>query len=127
VIELLLTLATPRKDCKEAAKEAMNRFKTLLGVLEASASDLCEIEGLGARNILGIKLIKAVADRYLKKKLIGKEALNNSKDLFDYLYHTMRDKTRSVKAIFLEQKQVIAAETLFEAPCGEIRFFRGRR
>jgi hypothetical protein len=22
---------------------------------------------------------------------------------------------------------VIAAETLFEAPCGEIRFFRGRR
>ncbi len=116
VIELLLTLATPRKDCKEAAKEAMNRFKTLQGVLEASASDLCEIEGLGARNILGIKLIKAVADRYLKKKLIGKEALNNSKDLFDYLYHTMRDKTRECfKAIFLDAKnKVIAAETLFE-------------
>ena len=29
VIELLLTLATPRKDCKEAAKAAMARFKSL--------------------------------------------------------------------------------------------------
>ncbi|MDH3880536.1 MAG: hypothetical protein OES64_03205, partial [Desulfobacteraceae bacterium] len=32
VIELLLTLATPRKDCKEAAKAALNKFKTLQGV-----------------------------------------------------------------------------------------------
>jgi DNA repair protein RadC len=116
VIELLLTLATPRKDCKESAKTALKRFKTLQGVLEASVNDLCEIEGLGPRNILGIKLIKAVADRYLQKKLIRKEALNNSKDLFDYLYHTLRDKTRECfKALFLDAKnRVIAAETLFE-------------
>ena len=36
VIELLLTLATPRKDCKEQAKAALRRFKTLQGVIEAS-------------------------------------------------------------------------------------------
>ena len=32
VIELLLTLATPRKDCKQAAKSALQRFHTLPGV-----------------------------------------------------------------------------------------------
>ena len=35
VVELLLTLNTPRKDCKTAAKSAMARFKTLAAVLDA--------------------------------------------------------------------------------------------
>ena len=47
VIELLLTLATPRKDCKSAAKRALKRFKTLQGVLESSSKELCEVEGIG--------------------------------------------------------------------------------
>ena len=33
IVELLLTLGTSRKDCKQQAKEAINRFKTLRGVL----------------------------------------------------------------------------------------------
>ena len=38
VIELLLTLGTPRKDCKDSAKEALSRFKTLQGVQIGRAS-----------------------------------------------------------------------------------------
>ena len=116
VIELLLTLATPRKDCKETAKAALKRFKTLQGVFEASPKELCELEGVGPKNILGIRLIKAAADRYLEKKLLKKDALNNSKELFDYLYYNMKDKNRECfKVVFLDaQNKVIAAETLFE-------------
>jgi len=33
IVELLLTIGTPRRDCKQQAKEAMRRFKTLRGVL----------------------------------------------------------------------------------------------
>jgi len=33
IVELLLTLGSPRKDCKPQAKEAIKRFKTLRGVL----------------------------------------------------------------------------------------------
>ena len=40
VVELLLTLGSPRRDCKEQAKEAIRRFKTLRGVMEASLEDL---------------------------------------------------------------------------------------
>ncbi len=113
VIELLLTLGTPRKDCKDMAKAALSRFKTLQGVMEASSHELCEVDGIGPKNALGLKLIKAVSDRYLEKKLINKSPVNNSKELFDYLYHSIRDKTREhFKIIFLDSKnRVISTET----------------
>lgn len=116
VIELLLTLGTPRKDCKDAAKAALKHFKTLQGVLEASPKALCEVRGIGPKNLFGIKLIKAVADRYLEKRLIRKDPLNNSKELFDYLYHSIRDKNRECfNVVFLDAKnKVITTETLFE-------------
>ena len=116
VIELLLTLATPRRDCKAAAKAALRRFKTLQGVFEASAGELCEVEGIGPRNLLGLKLIKAVADRFLEKRLIQKDPLRNSGELFDYLYHSMRGKHRECfVALFLNAKnRVLGTDTLFE-------------
>ncbi|TEU16614.1 MAG: hypothetical protein E3I25_04730, partial [Dehalococcoidia bacterium] len=40
IVELLLTLGTPRRDCKPQAKEAMKRFKTLRGILEAPPEEL---------------------------------------------------------------------------------------
>ena len=113
VIELLLTLGTPRKDCKQAAKAALGKFKTFQGVMEASAQELCEIDGLGPKNTLGLRLIKAASDRFLEKKLINKNPVNNSKQLFDYLYHSIRDKTREYfKIVFLDSKNhVISTET----------------
>jgi len=116
VIELLLTLGQPRKDCKDIAKAAMEKFQTLQGVFEASPKALCEVKGIGPKNLLGIHLVKAAADRYLEKKLVNKMAVNNSKELFDYLYFNMKDKTRECfKVVFLNaQNKVIAAKTLFE-------------
>ena len=115
VIELLLTLATPRKDCKAAAKKALEQFETLQGVFEATGKALSTIPGIGPKNLLGIKLIKAVADRYLEKKFVGKDPVSNSKDLFDYLYLSMRDKHQECfKVIFLDAKnRTLATDTLF--------------
>lgn len=116
VIELLLTLTTPRKDCKDAAKAALKKFKTLQGVLEASPRELGDVEGIGPKNLFGIKLIKAVADRYLAKRLLNKDPIQNSKELFDYLYHSIRDKDRECFiAIYLDAKnKVISTKTLFQ-------------
>lgn len=116
VIELLLTLATPRRDCKTAAKASLKRFKTLQGVLEASPQALTQVPGIGPRNLFGLKLINAVADRYLKKKLISKDVVNNSADLLDYLTHRFRDKKREYfAAVYLDAKnRVIDTEVLFE-------------
>ena len=115
VIELLLTLATPRKDCKEAAKAVLEKFETLQQVLEASVNDLCAVNGIGPKNAFGLKLIQSVADRYLEKKVIMKDPLNNSTALFDYLNFSMGSKDRECfKVLFLDAKnRVIAIETLF--------------
>ena len=116
VIELLLTLATPRKDCKDAAKRALEEFKTLQGVLEADARELLEVPGIGPKNMFGIKLVKAVSERFLAKKVMSTDAIANSRDLYTYLNGAIRDKTRECfVAIFLDSKnRVIGMETLFE-------------
>ncbi len=116
IIELLLTLGTPRKDCKDVAKALLDKFKTLQGVLEASANDLTDIKGIGPKNLFGLKLIKAVADRYLEKRLVGKDPIKNSRELLDYLNHSIRDKGRECfNVLYLDAKnRVISSETLFE-------------
>lgn len=116
VLELLLTLGTPRKDCKPAAKAALKRFGHLAAVLEATPRALCEIEGIGPKNIFGIKLIPAVCERYLEKRLTGGAVLHHSRALFDYLSQSMRDKKREqFKVLFLDAKnRVLGIQTLFE-------------
>ena len=115
VIEMLLTLATPRKDCKPAAKAAMKKFGTLQAVIEASSKSLQEVSGIGPANIFGIRLIKAVADRYLRQRMIHTDPLSNSKALFDYLNMRIRDKDKECfEAVFLDAKnRAVAAQTLF--------------
>jgi len=116
VLELLLTLGTPRKDCKPAAKAALQRFGNLASVLEASPRQLCEIDGIGPKNIFGLKLIPAVCERYLEKRLTAGAVLHNSRALFDYLYQSMQDKKREqFKVLFLDAKnRVLGICTLFE-------------
>lgn len=116
VVELLLTLGTPRKDCKEAAKAALKRFKTLQGVFEATAGELEEVDGLGPKNSFGIRLIKAAADRYLHNRALKTNPLNNADDVFAFLNHNLRDRTRECfLAIFLDAKnRVVDMKVLFE-------------
>ncbi|MFH1984900.1 MAG: DNA repair protein RadC [Pseudomonadota bacterium] len=116
IIELLLTLGTPRKDCKPAAKAAMDHFGSLNGVLDAGGAALCQVPGLGPQNILGIKLITAVADRYLAQRLMGRPVLGNSRELYDYLVHLLQGKDRECfMAVFLDAKnQVTGTDLLFE-------------
>jgi len=116
IVELLLTLGSPRKDCKPQAKEAIKRFKTLRGVLEAPSEELQEIDGIGPHNAFGIKLMQEVAREFLKERILDKPFYRSSQEVFDYLYHSMRDLNKEVfKVIFLDvQNQVITVEDLFE-------------
>ena len=115
VIELLLSLNTPRKDCKPSAKLLLKRFKTFQGVLEARREDLCHVEGVGQANSMGILLIKAVADRYLTARIISRDVVKNSEDLMAYLNQIIGYKAKEhFVGIFLDAKnRVLASEILF--------------
>jgi DNA repair protein RadC len=116
VIELLLTLGTPRRDCKDAAKAVLRRFKTLQGALEADPGELQEVPGVGPKNAIGLRLVKSVCDRYLAKKVVGREMVANSQDLLRYLTGVLRDRPRECfLVVYLDAKnRVIALETLSE-------------
>lgn len=85
IVELLLTLGTPMKDCKQMAKDAIKMFHGLRGVLDASLNDLQKIKGIGPSNAFGIKLFQAVSERYSKEQIPEKITLNSSKTVAEYL------------------------------------------
>lgn len=116
IIELLLTLGTPRKDCKEQAKKALREFRSLRGVLEADVHELRKIKGIGSHNVFGIRLVQEVSRRFLKDKMMIRPYCRSSREVFDYLYHSLRDlKKENFKVLFLDPKnQIIEEKTLFE-------------
>ena len=95
-MELLLKLADNRRDQKTAAKQLVNKFKSLRGVLEASPEQLKKIKGIGDANIFGLKLVQSVARRYLKDQIIGTDYIQSSENILDYLRHRLRDRNREI-------------------------------
>ena len=44
IVELLLTLGTPRRDCKQMAKQVIKKFGGLRGALDSTIEDLQQIK-----------------------------------------------------------------------------------
>lgn len=75
VVELLLTLAIPRTDVKQPAKELIRRFGTLRGILDASPEDLQAVPGLGEVAPVALKIMREVASLYLQQSAEARESL----------------------------------------------------
>ena len=116
IIELLLSLGTPRKDVKIPAKELLKKFKTLRGVLDDDDNELKTIKGVGPNNIFGLKFIHDVASEYLKQKTTELPVTSSPEAVYEYLLHTMSGLDKEVfKAIYLDAKnRIIEIEDLFE-------------
>ena len=116
IIELLLTLGTPRTDCKQPAKGALKKFGSLKTVLEGNPKDLKEIKGIGDHNVFGLKLTQDVARRYLADRIVDMDYIRSSEDVLDYLRHNLRDKSKEVfMIIYLNgRNQILKMEKLFE-------------
>ena len=103
IIELLLTFGTPRSDCKEAARQALAQLKTLPAVLDASPVQLQQIKGIGPKNIFALQFIQGVARRYLRQRITGKQYVHSSREVADYLIHSMRGLQHEVlTVVFLD-------------------------
>ncbi len=116
IIELLLTLGTPRSDCKQPAKDALKKWGSLKAVLEAPPKELKKIKGIGDHNVFGLKLTQDVARRYLADRIVDMDYIQSSEDVLDYLRHNLRDKSQELfMVIYLNgRNQILKMETLFE-------------
>ncbi|MBI9075748.1 MAG: DNA repair protein RadC [Desulfatibacillum sp.] len=122
VVELLLTLGTPRRDCKQQAKAAIRHFGSLKAVLAASRDELGKIKGLGPANIFGILLMRAVAEKFLaplKDTSIDpgiNATISSTSELFRFLRFKFEYTTKEYFFIvYLDvQNRILAMETPFE-------------
>lgn len=108
IIELLLTFGTPRSDCKEAARELLARFGSLPAVLDAAPVQLQQVKGVGAKNTFALHFIQGVARRYLRQRVVGKEYVRSSREVADYLIHSMRGLQHEVlTVVFLDAAHAV--------------------
>ncbi|MDX9834300.1 MAG: DNA repair protein RadC [Desulfobulbus sp.] len=108
IIELLLTFGTPRSDCKEAARSLLARFGTLPAVLDAAPVQLQQVKGVGPKNTFALHFIQGVARRYLRQRVVGKQYLHSSREVADYLIHSMRGLQHEVlTVVFLDAAHAV--------------------
>lgn len=85
IIELLLTLGTPRRDCKQMAKDVIVKFGGLKAALDAPNDELQLIKGVGHSNLFGLKIFQSIAEKYSKEKIFEKNKFKNTEEIGAYL------------------------------------------
>jgi DNA repair protein RadC len=113
VLELLLMQAIPRRDVKPLAKDLLQTFKSIHGVLEAPFEKLCAA-GLSEPAATTLILAREVAVLY-RKEVATKHKFTDRLALLDYLYAKFGGLTREeFHILFLDSKnQLIADECMF--------------
>lgn len=84
VVELILTLAVPRTDVKQPAKELIKRFGNLRGILDAPIEALRRVDGVGEVTPVALKIIRAAAPLYLQQSAEAVESLADSQRLAEF-------------------------------------------
>jgi len=114
IIELLLTLATPRRDCKQPAREALKKFGGLAGALEARVEDLSKIKGIGPVNAMGLTLVHQIARKFLREKIIHADYVNSFEEALDYFTHAMKASGQeTLSVLYLSSQNAILGEERF--------------
>ncbi|MDH5510074.1 MAG: DNA repair protein RadC [Nitrospinota bacterium] len=114
IVEMLLTLATPRRDCKQIAREALDSFGGLAPVLEASVEELQKIKGIGATNAMGITMVQQIARKFLREKIIRGDYLRSFGEALEYFTHAMKASGReTLHVLYLSSQNAILGEERF--------------
>jgi DNA repair protein RadC len=84
VLELLLTLAVPRRDVKEPAKKLLARFGSLRGVLDAPLENLRQVRGVGQVTPVALRIIREAANLYLQQVAEERTSLLAPETLYQF-------------------------------------------
>ncbi len=114
LIELILTLAIPRRDVKPIAKQLIKTFGDFAGVINATPSQLMEINGIKDSAVTVLKIIRAAAQRLSWQNLASDDmpVLLNIDSLIDFCRCTMAySDVEELHIIYLDAKlKVIKTE-----------------
>ena len=114
MLELIMFRAIPRRDIKPIAKDLIQKFGDLSGVLSAYRELLREVKGISENVITELKIVESAAKKIGQSRIIGRQALKSWDDLVLYCRTAMAEKQiEEFRALFLDrQNQLIADEVL---------------
>lgn len=84
-IELLLTYAVPRVDVKPLAKELLNKFGGIAGILDATRDELMLVPGVGENIANLILLVRNLGTDFHKEHLMHKAVFTCSADVIRFV------------------------------------------
>ena len=114
MLELLLTLAIPRRDVKPLAKKLIQKFGNFANVIAAQEHALKEISGIKDNSVMVFKLVKAAAQRLSWQNLASDDlpVLLNIDSLIDYCRSTIAySDVEELHLLYLDAKlKIISGE-----------------
>ena len=111
LLELLLFRTIARRDTKPIAKALITKFGTFGDVLAAPDTRLKEVDGIGDKVILELKLVQAAALRMARNTVLSKPALSSWTALIEYCTAAMAyDDREQFRLLFLDRKNVLIAD-----------------
>ena len=100
VLELLLFFSIPRRDTNVVAHRLLERFGSLVNVLEAEPEQLGKVEGVGPVSVALIKLVAQLAQRYLAERSGEKINFNSTQAFRDYVASKFMGASSEVTYLF---------------------------
>jgi DNA repair protein RadC len=115
IVTLILSLCKPYREARKIAKECLANYSNLGEFLAASQEELIRT-GITNECVSYIKLIQGLPAEILKRKFVKQPFYQSSREIFEYLYYTMRDLKKEVfKAVYLNNKnEIITTVDIFE-------------
>lgn len=115
VLELILSYSLVRKDTKRIAKDLLERFRSITNIFNAPIEVLTEVEGVGERTAVLLKLFKDVGDFHRKEDVLAQNKINSPQDVYDYLgFHYKGKHVEEFIAVHLDSAhRVIEVKPLF--------------
>jgi DNA repair protein RadC len=115
VLELILSYSLVRKDTKKIAKDLIERFRSLTSVFNAPFEVLKEVEGVGERTAVLLKLFKDAGDFHLREDILGRKDIRSPRDVYNFLrFHYKGKHKEEFIVIYLDAAhRVIEVTPLF--------------
>ena len=111
LLELLLTLAIPRRDVKPLAKALIKRFGTFSATVSASADDLRGVEGIGESSVAALLVARVSALRLMRQQVMDRPILNSWPRLQEYLTADMAHRgIEHFRVLFLDRRNHLIAD-----------------
>jgi DNA repair protein RadC len=111
LLELILFQALPRRDTKPIAKALLERFGSFSAVLSAPEERLREVDGVGEKVALHLKLTQSAAARYARDAVRDRPLLTSWQAVIDYCRAAMAYADREqFRILFLDKKNGLIAD-----------------